>query len=140
MKRILQFRFHIFLLVVSLISISALKIFDGPILTPAKPVFNFDTVMQGTIVKRKIPFQNTGKSNLFIMYATSNDAAIVPHWNTIPVMPGKWDTIYFDFSIGKKLGRQKNEITVVDNCENQQSILKITGVVIADTTRGKTTH
>ncbi len=125
---------------VLLISSSAFMLFDGPVLTPAKPVYNFDTAVQGTIVRGKIPFQNTGKSNLFIMYATVSSSDVAPHWPTAPVMPGKWDTISFEFSTGSKLGRQNREITVVDNAENQQSILKISGVVVADTAKSKTAH
>lgn len=119
----------IFSFFVLFVLISSFRFFDGPVFSPKFTTFNFDTVVEGTVVYGKFPFQNTGNKPLLVEYASASDIATVAWGPKEMVPPHKWDTIFFHFNTASKSGAQKKTIIVKHSGDEQTTTLQFKGFI-----------
>ncbi|MDG1528581.1 MAG: DUF1573 domain-containing protein [Polaribacter sp.] len=103
----------------------------APIIELDKKVYDFGTVIDGTIIETVFTLTNTGKSPLIITDAKTTCGCTVPTWpKDKPIAPGESTkiTVKFDTS-NKGGGRQVKDVTLFTNTAVGREVLKLKGIV-----------
>lgn len=98
----------------------------------ANNTFKFGTIKEGEKVRHKFKFKNSGTKPLSIADAKASCGCTVPQWPKEPIAPGATSTIDVEFDSKGKVGSQTKTVTVTANTNPAQTILTISGEVIAD--------
>lgn len=77
---------------------------------------NKGSVLEGSKCVFKFPFQNQTNTPIHIT-VKSSCGCLVPWWNSNPILPGAWDTIYAQYDT-KRLGNFQKTLTVFSSCDN----------------------
>jgi hypothetical protein len=94
-----------------------------------KQQYDFGTVTEGDLVKRKFKFKNTGKEPLIIQNAQGSCGCTVPKWPREPIAPGASGEIEVEFNSDKKTGKRDQQVTITANTEPANTIIRLTGEV-----------
>jgi hypothetical protein len=93
--------------------------------------FDFGKIKEGDSVMHKFAFVNTGKTPLIITDAVASCGCTKPEWPKTPVQPGGQGEIKVTFHSAGKKGIQDKMITITGNTNPAQSMVHLTGEVIA---------
>jgi hypothetical protein len=80
-----------------------------------EPVYSFNEVKEGTVVKHTFTFKNTGKMPLIISDVRTTCGCTVPTWNKNPIAAGATDKIEVSFNTENKQNEQAKRITILGN-------------------------
>lgn len=98
-------------------------------------VQNKGSIIEGSKCVFKFPFQNVGSTPLIIS-VRSSCGCLVPWWNSEPVLPGEWDTVYAQYDT-KRLGNFYKTLTVVSQgSETPNTVLYVKGEVLPREVKG----
>lgn len=105
---------------------------NGPKIQFDTMTFNYDTIVQGSIIYQEFRFRNVGKQPLVISSVVNGDGGMYPdYYPKEPIAPGHMGIIRMKFNSVGKLGHQEKAIFVDSNAINGQAILHWSGTVIA---------
>ncbi len=93
------------------------------------PVYSFDEVAEGTIVKHTFTFKNTGKMPLIISDVRTTCGCTVPTWNKNPIPAGATDKIDVAFNTENKQNEQAKRVTVLGNTFPAETEVLLMGLV-----------
>ena len=96
-----------------------------------QPIFEFDTVKEGTIVTHAFKFKNTGAVPLIISDAKSSCGCTVPEWPTEAVEPGGTGEITAKFNTTHKMGGQNKVVRVSANIYPGPATVALKGFVLS---------
>ena len=109
---------------------------DGKVDSSAVAAFTFDleshnfgTVTEGTIVRHRFTFRNSGRQPLRITKAQSSCGCTVPSYPEQPVAPGDTSSILVSFDTKDKQGNQDKVITLQANTYPNITELHLIGTV-----------
>ena len=103
---------------------------DLPVIAFDKQEHDFGKLIQGEKVTYNFKFKNTGKTDLLISQVHSSCGCTVPDFPEEPIEPGKSGMIKVTFDSEGRSGIQNKAVTIVSNCQPNQTILKIKAKVI----------
>jgi hypothetical protein len=92
-------------------------------------VFNYGTVVQGTVVEHVFKFTNTGKAPMLIVDVKSSCGCTIADFNKGAIAPGQSDQIKVHFDTTDKDSIQVKEVVVVANTIPSKSIVTLKGYV-----------
>ncbi len=96
-------------------------------------VFDFDTIMEGTVVQHTFHFTNTGKKPLSIMDARSTCGCTIAHYPKEIIESGQKGSIKASFDSNGKTFDQDKPITIYANTLPQKTVVRMRGFVIPKT-------
>ena len=108
---------------------------DAPAMKFENDVHDFGKIKEGDKVTYEFQFVNTGKSPLIITDATATCGCTKPEYNPAPVKPGDKGAIKVTFNSAGKNGMQDKMITITANTTPEQTMVHLTGEVLAPTTK-----
>jgi hypothetical protein len=94
--------------------------------------YDFGTLKEGKKVTHVYKFKNTGTKPLLITNAQASCGCTVPEWPKEPIAPGGAGELKATFDSKGKMGKQTKSITVTANTIPAQTIITLSGEVIAD--------
>jgi len=112
------------------VSASGEKNNDLPRISFDKMEHDFGKIIQGEKVTYNFKFKNSGNSDLLISQVHSSCGCTVPDYPHDPIKPGETGLIKVTFDSAGRTGIQNKAVTIVSNCQPNQTILKIKGKVI----------
>lgn len=92
-------------------------------------VFNFGTIVEGTVITHKFNFVNVGTSTLEISDTKPSCGCTIASFPFLGIEPGEKGTISMKFDSHHKLGNQDATIEVYSNSKPNPYILKVRGIV-----------
>jgi hypothetical protein len=101
-----------------------------PVIAFDKDFHDFGRLVQGEKVTYGFKFKNTGNSDLVISQVNSGCGCTVPGFPREPVRPGETGIIQVSFDSTGRRGVQNQAVTVVSNCQPNQTILRIKAMII----------
>lgn len=106
-------------------------------ITAAQPFITFDKttehlgfVRQGDTLHFKYTFTNTGNQPLLINDTRVECGCTVVNKRSLPVLPGKQDTMEVVFYTNNAIGRQDRTVTVLSNASTSPTIIRFKCVVL----------
>ncbi len=93
--------------------------------------FNFDTVKEGTLVRHRFPFKNTGTANLLIHSIRSTCGCTATDWSKEIIKSQDTSSILVTFNTKEKTNFQNKPIFVLSNAIPNQIKLELNGYVIS---------
>ena len=90
----------------------------------------FGEVPEGTVVRHRFSFTNTGRAPLLITDARSTCGCTVPNYPKEPVAPGASGEIEVVFNTSHKYGRQRKPVTISANTYPAMTTIYVDGTVI----------
>ncbi|MBL0308670.1 MAG: DUF1573 domain-containing protein [Bacteroidetes bacterium] len=91
---------------------------------------DFGRIADGSKVKTKFKFTNTGKVALIISGAQGSCGCTVPQWPRDPIKPGETGEIDVEFDSSGKSGETSKTVTVGANTDPASTVLTIKATVI----------
>ncbi|MFU8842758.1 MAG: DUF1573 domain-containing protein [Bacteroidales bacterium] len=101
-----------------------------PVIAFEKDHHDFGRLIQGEKVTIGFKFRNTGKADLVISQVNSGCGCTVPNFPKEPIKPGESGFIQVSFDSAGRRGVQNQAVTVVSNCQPNQTILRIKAMII----------
>lgn len=92
-------------------------------------IFNFDTLVEGAIVRHNFVFTNTGVKELYILQANASCGCTVTSYPKHPVLPGQQDTVVLTFDSKGQKGTNDKKVTLYANTFPAEKVLQIKGFV-----------
>lgn len=96
----------------------------------AETEYQFGEVKEGTIVRHRFAFTNTGQAPLLITDARSTCGCTVPSYPKEPVAPGASAEVEVVFNTTHKYGRQRKPITITANTIPSMTTIYVDGTII----------
>lgn len=96
----------------------------------AEPEYLFGEVDEGTVVRHRFSFTNTGQAPLLITDARSTCGCTVPNYPKEPVAPGASGEVEVVFNTAHKYGRQRKPVTIMANTIPAMTTIYVDGTVI----------
>ena len=93
--------------------------------------FDFGTITEGEMVSHTYSFTNTGENPLVLNGARGSCGCTVPSWPREPIGPGESADITVEFNSKNKVGKRNQTVTITANTEPNQTIINLTGEVVA---------
>jgi hypothetical protein len=101
-----------------------------PVIAFEKDYHDFGRLVQGEKVTIGFKFRNTGNADLVISQVNSGCGCTVPKFPREPIKPGESGLIQVSFDSTGRRGVQNQTVTVVSNCQPNQTILRIKAMII----------
>jgi hypothetical protein len=96
-----------------------------------EPTFQFDTIVQGDVVKHSFKFKNVGHVPLIIKDAKSSCGCTVPEFSKEPVAVGESGEIIAKFNTANRQGQQGKIVQVFANIPYGPAKVTIKGYVMS---------
>jgi hypothetical protein len=101
-----------------------------PVIAFEKDYHDFGRLVNGEKVTIGFKFRNNGKSDLVISQVKTGCGCTVPKFPREPIKPGEGGLIQVSFDSTGRNGIQNQTVTVVSNCQPNQTILRIKAMII----------
>ena len=101
-----------------------------PVIVFEKDYHDFGRLVNGEKVTIGFKFKNTGKSDLVISQVKTGCGCTVPKFPREHIKPGEGGMIQVSFDSTGRNGIQNQTVTVVSNCQPNQTILRIKAMII----------
>lgn len=96
-----------------------------------EPVYEFEAVTAGTVIKHDFSFTNEGTVPLVISDVRSTCGCTVADWPREPIAPGESGVIPVEFDTKNKQGVQNKPVTITANTFPAKSVIYVNGRVNA---------
>lgn len=83
-------------------------------------LYDFDTIIEGTVLKKEIEYTNTGKNPYFVLDVKVSCGCTVPHYEKAPIEPGKKGKVIVEYNSAGKDGFSMNKLTLYGNVNGDQ--------------------
>lgn len=101
-----------------------------PVIAFEKDYHDFGRLVSGEKVTIGFKFKNTGKSDLVLSQVKTGCGCTVSKFPREPIKPGEGGLIQVSFDSTGRNGIQNQTVTVVSNCQPNQTILRIKAMII----------
>jgi hypothetical protein len=101
-----------------------------PVIAFEKDYHDFGRLVNGEKVTFGFKFKNTGETDLVISQVKTGCGCTVPKFPKEPIKPGEGGLIQVSFDSTGRNGVQNQAITVVSNCQPNQTVLRIKAMII----------
>lgn len=85
-----------------------------------KELYDFDTIEEGTILKKEIEYTNIGKNPYFVVDVKVSCGCTVPHYDKAPIAPGKKGKVLVEYNSAGKDGFSMNKLSLYGNVEYKE--------------------
>jgi hypothetical protein len=83
-------------------------------------LYDFDTIEEGTVLKKEIEYLNTGKNPYFVLDVKVSCGCTVPSYEKAPVAPSKKGKVKVEYNSAGKDGFSMNKLTLYGNVNGDQ--------------------
>ena len=101
-------------------------------MTFSENFYDFGEMKSGEKKTHVFSFENTGKVDLIIEFASGSCGCTVPEWPDKPIPPGGKGTITVEFDSKEKEGTQNQEVNIIANTDPIVTELKISAKVLPE--------
>lgn len=94
-----------------------------------EPVFNFDTIVEGALLKHTFHFENSGESELYLLDVRVSCGCTVASYPKEAIAPGEKGEINVTFDSQNKKKEQNRNIIIISNTYPNESSIQLKGFV-----------
>lgn len=103
---------------------------DLPAIVFERDIYDFGKLIDGETAVYNFKFKNTGTADLLISQVNSSCGCTVPKFPKEPIPPGGEGYIKVSFDSSGRTGVQNKAVTVVSNCQPNQTVIRIKAMVL----------